>query len=106
MITLNLPKSKSGDFPSRCREIISDPLNLMISRVTDAGYLISDHVILHNGVRVKIQGEYSYYDKYGFIFASIPNVKPLLPNLRPLHRSEIEHSTNIELVNYIKYISQ
>ena len=63
MISWNLPKSKSNDFAGRYREIISDPLNLMISRVPDAGYLTSDHVTLHNGVKVKFEGEYSYYDK-------------------------------------------
>ena len=67
MISWNLPKSKSNDFAGRYREIISDPLNLMISRVPNAGYLISDHVILHNGVKVKIQGEYSYYNNFSTI---------------------------------------
>ena len=67
MIDWNLPKSKDSDFLARSREIISDPLNLMISRVPDSGYLRSNHVMLHNGVKVKIEGEYSYYDKFSRI---------------------------------------
>ncbi|WP_269625304.1 FkbM family methyltransferase [Prochlorococcus marinus] len=67
MTNWNLPKSKCNDYEARFREIISDPLNLMISRVPDAGYLESNHVTLHNGVKVKIEGEYSYYDKFSKI---------------------------------------
>jgi len=67
MISWNLPKSQTNEYGARFREIISDPLNLLISRVPDAGYLISDHVILHNGVKVKIEGEYSYYNNFSKI---------------------------------------
>ena len=60
------------------------------------------------GYRVEVSSDFdnetTSFD--GFIFASSPNVKPLLPSFRPLHRSEIAHSTNNELVNYLKYISQ
>ena len=67
MTSWNLSKSTITDFAARYREIISDPLNLIISRVPDAGYLKSNHVTLHNGVKVKIKGDYAYYDEFSTI---------------------------------------
>ena len=41
----------------RFREIVSDPINVLIERVPNAGYLDSDKkVILHNGIRVPVGG--------------------------------------------------
>lgn len=45
----------------RYREIVSDPLNLLIKKVSQAGYVDSEkNVILHNGHRVPIEGKNAY----------------------------------------------
>ncbi len=49
-------KAYPNDFLGRFREIISDPLNLLIERVPKAGLVESDEVYLHNGNRVPIVG--------------------------------------------------
>ncbi len=56
---------KGNLFSDRFREIVSDPLNLLIERVPAAGYVDRDGcVILHNGNRVPVRGRRAYY--YGF----------------------------------------
>lgn len=50
----------------RFREIISDPLNLLIRRVPSAGMTRGEHVTLHNGNVVKYKGG-SYYGKFSEI---------------------------------------
>jgi hypothetical protein len=57
------PKAAEGDFLGRFREIISDPLNLLIERVPMAGHLRGDDVFLHNQ-------ETTSFD--GFVMASSP----------------------------------
>ena len=53
---------KAQSFPDRFREIISDPINIFIERVADAGYVDKNNcVILHNGNRVPIAGDFAYY---------------------------------------------
>ena len=56
------PKALASDFTGRFREIVSDPLNLLISRVIDAGTVADDLVVLHNGHRVPLRGPGSYYN--------------------------------------------
>jgi hypothetical protein len=52
----------------RYREIISDPLNLFIGKVPQAGYVDSDRcVILHNGHRVAVEGDLAYYKDFSDI---------------------------------------
>ena len=52
----------------RFREIISDPLNNLIERVPNAGYVDKNrNVILHNGTRVPIDGDGSYYGRFSEI---------------------------------------
>ena len=59
---------KASSDVERFREIISDPLNLLISRVPAAGYVDKDGcVILHNGNRVPLTGPSAYYDKFSQI---------------------------------------
>lgn len=56
---------KAERFDERFREVVSDPINILISRVPEAGYV--DHagkVILHNGNRVPIRGAGSYYGDF------------------------------------------
>lgn len=52
----------------RYREIVSDPLNLLIARVPQAGFVYQNkNVILHNGNRVPVSGTYAYYDDFSDI---------------------------------------
>jgi hypothetical protein len=59
-----LLKATSGDFLGRFREVISDPLNLLIERVPTAGFLDGDQVYLHNGLRVPVAGPGAYYGPF------------------------------------------
>jgi hypothetical protein len=59
-----LPKAASGDFLGRFREVISDPLNLLIERVPMAGFLDGNQVYLHNGLRVPVAGPGAYYGPF------------------------------------------
>ena len=51
------PKASSEDFLGRFREIVSDPINLLIERVPDAGVVEGGLVQLHNGNRVPFSGQ-------------------------------------------------
>ena len=61
------PPAKARDIPGRFREIVSDPLNLLIDRVPGAGVVEDDLVTLHNGVRVPYQGKGAYYGDFSQI---------------------------------------
>jgi hypothetical protein len=61
------PKASSNDFLGRFREIVSDPVNLLIERVPDAGHVKDDLVCLHNGNRVHYSGENAYYQGFSDI---------------------------------------
>jgi Methyltransferase FkbM domain len=61
------PKASSGDFFGRFREVISDPVNLLIERVPVAGFVDGDQVYLHNGLRVPIAGEGAYYGSFSHL---------------------------------------
>jgi hypothetical protein len=60
-------KAKGSDYLGRFREIVSDPLNLLIRRNPLAGYVENGYVYLHNGLRVPLSGAGSYYDKFSEI---------------------------------------
>ncbi|MEO0392060.1 MAG: hypothetical protein AAF213_02305 [Pseudomonadota bacterium] len=60
-------KADAEDNLSRFREIISDPLNLLIDRVEDAGVVKDGLVTLHNGVRVPADGDAAYYSDFSAI---------------------------------------
>jgi len=62
-----LEKAKAADFRGRFREIVSDPLNLLIARNPQAGMVVGDEVVLHNGHRVPLRGELAYYDDFSDI---------------------------------------
>ena len=52
----------------RYREIISDPINLLIDRVPEAGYVDANNcVTVHNGNKVPILGDLVYYDNFSQI---------------------------------------
>jgi hypothetical protein len=57
-------KAADSDFVGRFREVISDPLNLLIERVPQAGVLEGNDVYLHNGNRVPIAGPGAYYGEF------------------------------------------
>lgn len=57
-------KASDVDFLGRFREVISDPLNLLIERVPQAGYVENDTVYLHNGLRVPFSGPGAYYGSF------------------------------------------
>jgi hypothetical protein len=57
---------KATEYVERFREIVSDPLNLLVDRVPEAGYVDdAGCVILHNGNRVPLRG--GYYDGFSEI---------------------------------------
>lgn len=58
------PKAAELDYLGRFREVISDPLNLLIERVPWAGVVEGNDVFLHNGNRVPVRGEDAYYGDY------------------------------------------
>ena len=62
-------KASDVDFVGRCREVISDPLNLLIERVPLAGTLAGDDIYLHNGNRVPASGPGAYYGQFSTLLA-------------------------------------
>jgi hypothetical protein len=60
-------KAEATDFLGRFREIVSDPLNLIIHRDPDAGMVLDGDVVLHNGIRVPLEGPDAYYGKFSDI---------------------------------------
>jgi hypothetical protein len=59
---------KAKNFKERFKDVISDPLNLLINRVPEAGYVDANmNVFLHNGLKVPIKGKYAYYDDFSDI---------------------------------------
>jgi hypothetical protein len=66
-ITAMSPKAQANDFLGRFREVISDPLNLLIERVPVAGMVEANDVFLHNGLRVPVVGEGAYYGAFSHL---------------------------------------
>ena len=62
-----VPKADASDFLGRFREIISDPLNLLIERDARSGIVEDDLVYLHNGNRVAVRGPLAYYEGFSDI---------------------------------------
>jgi hypothetical protein len=59
---------KARIFVERYREIISDPLNILIDRIPESGFIDNDGcVILHNGNRVPVFGKFAYYSEFSDI---------------------------------------
>ncbi|MCJ2073091.1 FkbM family methyltransferase [Methylobacterium sp. J-030] len=58
---MELPlKAADSDFDGRFREIISDPINILIDRVPKAGCVSGELVMLHNGLQVPIGNSHAY----------------------------------------------
>ena len=62
-----LPKAQNNDFPSRYREIVSDPINIAIERDPKSGYMHEGKVYLHNGLMVPVVGPHAYYGNFSAI---------------------------------------
>lgn len=62
-------KAAGDDYIGRFREIVSDPLNLLIERTPDAGVVVDGFVRLHNGNLAPIEGPQSYYGAFSQILA-------------------------------------
>jgi len=60
-------KADNSDFLGRFREIISDPLNLVIQKDPRSGFIEGDFVYLHNGLKVPVSGTYAYYGQFSSI---------------------------------------
>jgi hypothetical protein len=58
------PKAYALDMPERFREIISDPLNILIKRHPLAGTVDNGVVTLHCGTKVCLEGDMSYYQDF------------------------------------------
>jgi hypothetical protein len=56
-----LDKASSDNVLGRFREVIADPTNLLIDRGPFSGVIFDGLVVLHNGMRVPMDGPYSYY---------------------------------------------
>ena len=60
-------KAAEPDYMGRFREIIADPLNLLIERVPMAGVVDGRDVCLHNGNKVPLAGDGAYYGPFSQI---------------------------------------
>jgi len=69
MLSDHLSGEKAGanDVLGRWREIISDPLNLLLDRHPQSGFVRDNLVYLHNGNRVPIAGPGAYYGGFSHI---------------------------------------
>jgi hypothetical protein len=61
-------KSSADDFKGRFREVLSDPLNILIARDPRSGIVDpSGYVFLHNGIKAPITGANRYYGDFSDI---------------------------------------
>lgn len=63
----DIPKAEAGDFRGRFREIVLDPINLLIERDPRAGTVENGLIYLHNGNRVPASGPGAYYGNFSDI---------------------------------------
>ncbi|MCK6425602.1 MAG: FkbM family methyltransferase [Burkholderiaceae bacterium] len=64
-----IPKADAADFRGRFREVIADPLNLLIERHPRAGLVEDGWVWTHAGLRVRIEGPGAYYGDFSDLLA-------------------------------------
>ncbi len=60
-------KAVASDLTGRFREIVADPVNVLINRDPRAGVVEQGYVYLHNGNRVAVSGPKSYYGRFSDI---------------------------------------
>jgi hypothetical protein len=63
----NIDKATGDDFKGRFREIISDPINILVERHPLSGCVTDEKVYLHNGLLVPLTGPNSYYGNFSDI---------------------------------------
>lgn len=97
---MSVPKKAYAlDMPDRFREIISDPLNILVERHPLAGTVVDGNVILHCGTQVPVSGPYAYYEEFSkvliynrgvhepieeFVFQSLIRLLPESPKMLEL----------------------
>lgn len=70
-LALYQPNRKATLIIERHREIISDPLNVLIERVPHAGFIDDNRfVTLHNGNKVQIGGKFAYYEDFSDVLVT------------------------------------
>ena len=63
-------KAESDNFLGRFKEIISDPLNILINRTKKSGTIDAENFVhLHNGNKVQAKGKMAYYGEFSAILA-------------------------------------
>jgi len=60
-IDYTINNKKGNSFEERFIDIISDPNNIFINRCEDAGKVIDNYIILHNGIKVIKNGYYGNF---------------------------------------------
>ena len=101
------PKAQADDFAGRFREIVSDPLNLLIERVPLAGVVENGAVWLHNGNRVPLAGPGAYFGDFSQILVINRGVHEPLEEFifQTLLRTLPEAPTMLELGAYWAHYS-
>lgn len=64
-----VPKAHHADWSGRFREVISDPLCILIEKHPLAGSVSGNDVYLHTGLKVPLSGPLSYYSEFSQILA-------------------------------------
>lgn len=97
-------KAQSGDFKSRFREIISDPLNLLINRVPNAGCQKNGYVVMHNGLLMPVEGEYAYYSDFSDILILNRGVhEPLEEFVFQTLLKRVRYNTSVNMIELGAY---
>lgn len=76
-----IPEAEAADLRGRFREVIADPLNLLIERDPRAGLVVDGWVWTHAGLRVRIDGPAAYYGNFSDILATNRGVHEPLEEL-------------------------
>lgn len=102
--TSQAPSDKAAgvDFLGRFREVVSDPLNLLIERDPRAGMVEEGLVWLHNGNRVPFEGKQAYYGRFSDLLVVNRGVHEPLEEFvfQELMRVIPEEPTMVELGAY------
>ncbi len=100
---------KATSFLERYREVVSDPINVLIQRVPEAGYVDKNGcVVLHNGNRVPVAGPLAYYMDFSDILIINRGVHEPLEEFcfqQMLEKIKSESPTMIELGAYWAHYS-
>jgi hypothetical protein len=100
---------KAIAFIDRFREVVSDPINLLIDRVSDAGVVDENNmVVLHNGNKVPHTGDSSYYDNFSDILIINRGVHEPLEEFcfqELLKKVDVDHPVMLELGSYWAHYS-